>query len=323
MWQSSDPMRDRPPPDVLAALLGHVRVTAGAFGRVELGAPWGARLPARDSVSLHHVLSGELWLDTAAERTRVGPGDLVLLPHGAPCTLRHHPEAPVADAPPAAGQDTLSVFRRLGGDGPLTVLLCAELTLAGAARTRLVRALPPVVCFAAAAAVPALGPLLGLLRDELRRPLPGAAPIAARLAELLLLQAVRAAVTDPARAAEPGSWRAALADERIARVLDAVYAEPHRPWTLHGLARVAGMGRTAFTARFRALVGESPFAHLTRWRMDLATTLLRDRPTLTLAEVAAAVGYGDEFAFGAAFRREVGVAPGAYRATRPAPSRTP
>ncbi|GAA3227596.1 helix-turn-helix transcriptional regulator [Dactylosporangium siamense] len=111
----------------------------------------------------------------------------------------------------------------------------------------------------------------------------------------------------------PGSWRAALADDRIARALDAAYAESHRPWTLHALARVAGMGRTAFTARFRELVGESPFAHLTRWRMDLAATMLRDEPGRTLAEVAAAVGYSDEFAFGAAFRREVGTPPGTYR----------
>ena len=58
-------MRDRPPPDVLAALLRHVRVSAGVFGRVELGAPWGAHLAGRDTVSLHHVLHGELFLDTA------------------------------------------------------------------------------------------------------------------------------------------------------------------------------------------------------------------------------------------------------------------
>ncbi|GAB3850431.1 AraC family transcriptional regulator [Dactylosporangium cerinum] len=314
-------MRDRPAPDVLAALLRHVRISAVVFGRVELGAPWAARLPARDTVSLHHVLEGSLWLPEAGAQVQVGPGDLLMLPHGTPCTLRHAPGGAGDDrglvvAPPAA-QDTLSVFRRLGGDGPRTVVLCAELTVAGAARDRLIRALPRVVHFpatgtptTAGAAVPGLTALLDLLRDELRQPGPGAATIAARLAELLLLQAIRGAATRPA---EPGSWRAALADDRIARALDAAYAEPHRPWTLHALARVAGMGRTAFTARFRELVGESPFAHLTRWRMDLAATMLRDEPGRTLAEVAAAVGYSDEFAFGAAFRREVGTPPGTYR----------
>jgi AraC-like DNA-binding protein len=426
MWQSSDAMRERPPPDVLAALLRHVRISAGVFGRVELGAPWGAHLPARDTVSLHHVVEGEVWLDVAGTRVRATTGDLLLLPHGAPCTLRHHPAAAVLPAPPPPAQDTLSVFRRLGGDGRRTVLLCAELTVTGAARDRLIRALPPVVHFparpaaagapgmeenagaanpdqqtgaeeadaetgtgaaeeadaaraadpaaqeeadaeqetgaeetdaagaagaadaiaekadaagaadaveeqadaagAAGAAdaiaekadaaetgtdaVPGFAALLGLLRDELRRPGPGAAPIAARIAELLLLQAVRGAV---ARPAARGSWRAGLADERIARALDAVYARPEYPWTLRTLARVAGMGRTAFTARFRELVGQSPFAHLTGWRMELAAAMLREEPARTLAEVAAAVGYSDEFAFGAAFRREVGISPGAYR----------
>ncbi|WP_425388632.1 helix-turn-helix domain-containing protein [Dactylosporangium aurantiacum] len=59
---------------------------------------------------------------------------------------------------------------------------------------------------------------------------------------------------------------------------------------------------------------------LTRWRMELAAAMLRDEPGRTLAEVATAVGYSDEFAFAAAFRREVGTPPGAYRTAGPPPA---
>jgi AraC-like DNA-binding protein len=152
--------------------------------------------------------------------------------------------------------------------------------------------------------------------------------MAARLAELLLLQGIRYELERPVTPdpgswrAAAGSWRAALDDERIARSLDAIYGSPQRPWSVITLARVAGMSRAAFAQRFRDLVGESPFAHLTAWRMELAKAGLRERPDDTLSQIATSVGYGDEFAFGAAFRRVVGVPPGAYRAAvHPAVSR--
>jgi len=48
-------------------------------------------------------------------------------------------------------------------------------------------------------------------------------------------------------------------------------------------------------------------------------TLAREallRPGATLAAVGQEVGYGSEFAFAAAFKREVGVAPGRWRDER-------
>jgi hypothetical protein len=57
MWQSSDAMRDSPGPDVLTAVLRHIRITTGHLGRIELGAPWGVRVGEQNTVSLHHVLT--------------------------------------------------------------------------------------------------------------------------------------------------------------------------------------------------------------------------------------------------------------------------
>jgi len=302
-------MRDRSDPDVLTTVLRHIRITTSRLARVELGAPWGVRVGPRDTVSLHHVLTGELWLACAAQETAVRAGDLVILPHGTPYELRHQPGAPVGDEPAWSEPATLSVRHRNGGPGAETVLLCAELNLAGAARARLVRALPSIV-YVPAGGLPGLDTLLDLLRQEVRAARPGAALVAARLTELLLVQGIR---TELARPAAPGSWRAALADENIARALDAMYARPERPWTLVTLAKTAGLSRTTFVARFRELVGETPFAHLTRWRMAHAQELLREEPATALADVATRAGYADEFAFSTAFRREVGVPPGVYR----------
>ncbi|WP_437722151.1 AraC family transcriptional regulator [Sorangium sp. So ce861] len=303
-------------PDVLTALLRHVRIEASLFGRVELGAPWGARVGRRELVLLHHLLEGEMWLELDGREIHVGRGDLLLLPHGVPHCLRHRPGAPVEDegrwlAPPAPGVQ--AVRRRLGGDGAKTVVLCAAMSLVGAGRSLLLRALPSVVLLDGGAGepVPGLGRLLDGIRDEVHVRRPGAPVMAARFAELLLLQAIRAEIERPA---PPGSFRAALADERVARALDALYLAPERAWTVASLARQAGMSRSGFAHAFREQVGESPLRHLMRWRMELAKEKLRGHPELALAEVASSVGYRDQAAFSVAFRREVGVPPGAYRA---------
>lgn len=78
------------------------------------------------------------------------------------------------------------------------------------------------------------------------------------------------------------------------------------------LASNVAMSRATFARRFSALVGESPHAYVTRWRMNLAARLLRT--TSDSAErIAAIVGYDSPTAFGAAFRKHLSVSPGVYR----------
>ena len=60
------------------------------------------------------------------------------------------------------------------------------------------------------------------------------------------------------------------------------------------------------------MVGESVKQYLTGLRMQLAHRELRET-TDTLAKIAERVGYQSEPAFNRAFKREVGVSPGAIR----------
>lgn len=65
--------------------------------------------------------------------------------------------------------------------------------------------------------------------------------------------------------------------------------------------------------------------YLTQWRMQVASGLLRDTNAKVL-EIALTVGYESEAAFSRAFKRLVGVAPGAWRrraAQRPERGGTP
>jgi len=60
------------------------------------------------------------------------------------------------------------------------------------------------------------------------------------------------------------------------------------------------------------VVGESPKRYITRTRLAHAATLLHQTDA-SLAEIALRIGYGSEFSFVKAFKRNFGIAPGTYR----------
>ncbi|WP_078491563.1 helix-turn-helix domain-containing protein [Streptomyces yerevanensis] len=106
--------------------------------------------------------------------------------------------------------------------------------------------------------------------------------------------------------------RPEIGDPAIAVALREIHTSPHKPWTVQQLGQTVGMSRTAFTKRFTALVGKPPMTYLAGWRLRYGARLLRETKA-PLATIARQVGYSTEFAFGAAFRREYGIAPGRFR----------
>ena len=101
-------------------------------------------------------------------------------------------------------------------------------------------------------------------------------------------------------------------DPKLRPAAEAIHFDPQRPWTIDALAALVGMSRTTFALRFQDLTGTSPMAYLTQVRMLHATNLL-DSADETLEAIARQVGYGSEAAFSTAFKRELGMAPGAWR----------
>jgi AraC-like DNA-binding protein len=154
----------------------------------------------------------------------------------------------------------------------------------------------------------AVAPIVAALEAEAYHGGPGSDLVMARLSDALLVRALRhySDVVD-----QPG-WLAGLRDPYVAAALAAVHHDIARPWTLTSLARTAGLSRAAFAARFTKRVGVPAVRYLQSLRMQRAKTLLHDEQT-TVAAVAAKVGYRSDVAFTAAFKREVGHAPGAYR----------
>ena len=116
----------------------------------------------------------------------------------------------------------------------------------------------------------------------------------------------------------PG-WYAAHTDPVVGQAMRLLEHNPAHGWTVAALADAVGVSRAALARRFTDLVGESPIAFLTGYRLALAADLLAE-PDATVGRVARQVGYGSPFTFSTAFKRHFGVAPQAFRAERARPA---
>jgi AraC-like DNA-binding protein len=315
--------------DPLGEALHVLRLRGTFYSRCEFTAPWGLVLPAMPgSLMFHVVTDGRCWLEVEGEDPRLlQPGDLGLVPHGDGHQLASEPGAPGVALFDLSSEDASERYEllRMGGGGAAATLVCGTVTFDHPAARRLVAALPRTITVDAWSS-PELEWVASTLRfmaAEARTLRPGGETVITRLADILVIQAIRSWIaSDPA--AQTG-WVGALQDPRIGPALALIHREPARDWTIASLAHEVAMSRSAFAARFTELVGEPPMHYVTRWRMHVAQTWLIEDDA-TVGELALRLGYQSEAAFSRAFKRSMGVAPGAVRrnrgtaATAPAPA---
>jgi AraC-like DNA-binding protein len=299
--------------DILTEVVESVRTGRPSSVRTDGYAPWGLHI---GGTGFHVVLHGSCWLVDLSGHVPPVPlaeGDVVFLVEAGGHILADDPRSPAVDMDVVAEWvDTGSPIGTLtvGADGPRTRLLCGAYHLDRARPHPLVGHLPEVVHLRTGQHEQ-LTAAVGLLGFELDHPRGGSDGIVAALVDSLLLYVLRAWLEEqPADVA--AGWAAALRDPVVVAALTAVHEDPSGPWTVESLAKLSGLSRAPFARRFTALVGEPPLAYVTRWRMTVAARLLRssDAP---LSVVAGKAGYGSEFAFAKAFKREYGLAPGQYR----------
>jgi AraC-like DNA-binding protein len=297
-------------PDVLGQILERSRLRGQIYCRTAARAPWGLTFPQRPEAALHLVMAGTCLLIQGTERVVLGPGDLVLVPHGAGHVLADSVRSPrqSLDAWLAGWQGG---SRRIGGAGLETAVLCGSFASDTAVAHPVLRLLPARIHLRGAdAAARSLGPTVGMIEREYERGEPGVSVILSRLLDVLLVQVLRAWADDQ-RPGEAG-WIGALRDPILARAIGMMHAEPARDWSMTDLARLAGTSRATLVRRFASDVKQSPHAYLTQIRMHEAAHLLRETAG-GLGDIAQQVGYRSEFAFNRAFHREMGAPPGAYR----------
>ncbi|MFF5974511.1 AraC family transcriptional regulator [Streptomyces sp. NPDC012769] len=302
--------------DLLSELLTPLRLTGVFDSRWHVSAPWAIEGDAEEGCAvLHYIVEGGCWI-TAADQTPIElrAGDLIVFPTGVAHRLSDRPERkglPLKAVLPERTPGTSGEIR-IDGTGAESRLLCAGLHYDASAATGLYRALPWALVLDGAQVdrEPLLRDTLRLLASTDRPVGPGDRLITLRAFEMALVLALRPLLRELAD--NPDSLPV-LRHPGISRALVVIATRFAEPWTIDSLAREVGMSRSAFTAAFRDLVGESPARHLTGRRMQEAARLLTET-TLPQSCVPERVGYQSAVGFHLAFRKWFGRTPGEYRA---------
>jgi AraC-like DNA-binding protein len=301
--------------DPLGVALHSLRMDGAFYCRSELSAPWGLTLPPMPGYLWFHVVtSGGALLESGEDGpTTLRPGEFALVPHGEGHRLRSEPGAPVPDILDLVREEVSDRYEilRHGGGGQSTTLICGAVRFDHPAAVNLVEVLPSTIGVATSDSAQAewMRSTLRLIAAEAAELRPGGEAVITRLADILVVQAIRSWLeTD---AAARGGWLGALQDRQIGRAIALIHGQPERQWTVASLARELAMSRSAFAARFTQLVGEPVMQYVARWRMQLAFSSLREGATV--GEVAGHLGYRSEAAFARAFKRVTGIPPGAVR----------
>lgn len=304
-------------------------VVGDAVATVQVGAPHGSRtvqpgewrgwFPRSESAGFHAVLDGQCWLHPpTGPPVALHAGDVVFLPQGLGHGLASSPAMPLPEASPWRAEISFTAPTRAPVIDGSAELLCGAYVFDRRRAHPLFDDLPTVV-HVGAGQHKTLDTVVALLADEMDTRRTGGQAAVTSLLDLALVQLVRLGLDRDGRPSleRPGSWAAALADPVVAAALDAIHAEPAAPWTVESLGRRGGASRATLAERFTRLTGQPPLQYLTWWRMTRAARLLNGGdPDLTLARVARQVGYRSEHAFGKAFKRHHGVAPGRYHRQR-------
>lgn len=283
--------------DALSSLLAMMQPRGHIFFTGDYCGDFSLDTSGNGLAHFHVIARGQCWLeiDGRREERPLQAGDLVLLPHDSRHALHGHPPG----QPPMPGTEGF------------VTLICGHFEFASRRVNPVLAALPDFVVVRQEDHPEDgwLDTLLLFMRHEASRKAPGAGMVIDRLSEVLFLFILRAVIHQSGRDA---GFLKAFADPAVARALEAIHEQPGEPWSVATLAERAALSRSAFASRFHELVGMTPAAYLTRYRMDIAHDWLV-RNELTMDEIAERSGYSSTAAFTKSFKKVTGVSPGRVR----------
>ncbi|HWH57830.1 MAG TPA: AraC family transcriptional regulator [Terriglobales bacterium] len=315
--------------DPITDIFRTMHVTAFGLHRLEATAPWGVKqeeqtgenvrssgqkISPTDLAHFAMLSRGNCWLSVEGVREPIPltGGDCFLLARGTSIVLRDSPRTRPRWNFSEIGAKANGNVAHYGGGGAPTTIVCGSLSFDRANLKPISQLLPSFILIRADQAhTLALHNTMQALASEMAEQAPGSEVVAARLGEVLFIQALRTHIASGAGWHNKG-WLRAIFDPQMGTALKAIHDSVNTPWTVESLAEAAGMSRSAFAARFKDLLGQTPLEYVTEWRMQKAMQLLEQRDK-KLIDVARSVGYESDAAFSKAFKRVVGDNPGEYR----------
>lgn len=302
--------------DALSEVLRLANLTGSVLADATAGGAWCVSVPAAASRSFAHVvLEGDCALKAGdGEPIGLRAGDVAFLARGESHLLGSDLAAeatPFASLlrPPVAGE---LVPVTLGKSGRRTRWVTLAISADRHLAEPLFAALPATLKVGLRGTAPLdwLSDSLGFSLSGTDSPRPGGTAALSRVAELVLIEALRRHVED----LPPGGsgWLAGLSDRHVGGALALVHGRPGEHWTVERLARQVGLSRSALAERFSLVVGEPIFGFLTRVRLQLAAHELATTAH-SIEAVAESAGYEAADSFSRAFKRAYGKPPSVWR----------
>ncbi len=310
--------REQSSHDPLSDFLCRLYLAGWTSGILALAEPW--RVDARSGlVSFYVVRHGRCWLDRGrgAEPMALNTGDFVVLTDGCPHSLSGTqsdvlqplvgPPYPTCPLP----SDSMAAAS--------AVLLYGHFEILPAEASSLEQLFPRTIHLSSESCceLARMNSVFRLIDMESDPSSSGGVPVVGRLVQALLMQTLRAWLTSDADEEASGvphlfNGRGATLDPIVGPVVRLIHSEPERPWTVPELARQTRLSKSAFSERFRRVVGRPPLDYVTEVRMHKACRLLMNTG-LCIKRIAGLVGYESVSAFSSTFKRRVGRAPTAFR----------
>jgi AraC family transcriptional activator of mtrCDE len=262
------------------------------------------------AIPFHLVLAGGCIISIdAGQQVALRAGDFLLLRHGGPHAIINAADGPTY--PIVLSHEGIMPLLRSAQASDDVDLLCGHFECSVGASAFLLDALPDPfhASLLNVHSEETLKMMGSVLRHETTEERPGALTIVTALCLALLVMALRARDASPSTI--PGLL-VLLTDQRLSKSVKAMIAAPADRWTIDQLASLSAMSRAAYARRFKDRAAMTVGEFLTDFRMAVASdSLLRTRRAI--ADIAAAVGYESEAAFGKAFKANSGLSPAQFR----------
>lgn len=314
--------------DVFSQILSGVKLNGAFFFHAEFSAPYAVCSPgskalaptlapgAEQLIVYHLVVDGRGFAKLPdGPLVPLGPGDVVVFPHGDPHLLLNGHETEIPEHSALASRKILAhdlTILRVGGGGEKTRFVCGFMACDPHVGRPIFGGLP--ACFKVNVRSGGAGSWLETsilhLVEETNSERVGSNALLSKLSEVLFVDVLRRYVDG--MPANGTGWLAGVRDTVVGKSLALLHSRVDRAWTTAELAGEVGVSRSALSERFNRFLSEPPMTYLTRWRLQLAARALGST-SRGVADIAASVGYESEAAFTRAFKRQYGIPPARYR----------
>jgi len=294
--------------DVITDILNTLRFNGNVFIHSNFSGQWGAQFQAVNLPVFHCVLLGSCWIKSDHEESfiELHEGDVCFLANGIGHTIASSPTSNCRKTEIIPGQ--ICIKTDVADDQAETRILCGIFHSDYGFNHPIFSTLPEMMHIAFSKDVN--GHSWGqhaayAIDNAINIKSPGLSALTDRLYEILFIQILQRFFYQKTDAR---SFYSNHRSPRIHRVLKAIHTDPAADWSLDIMADLAHMSRSAFTSNFRELVGVSPMAYITSWRMLKARSLVQTTG-LPLKTIAQKVGFRTQSGLNKAYKQFFGISP--------------